>query len=124
MNEKKLQEAIDRQKLCLTVPPIFEQDVKDIELLISLATAYLDVKGWPEEMEEETIDLYNADEQTVTINKEFNSALYLCKLAMVKKCSEENLMGVMLEYSQDSIDPEYIKGLALAIQNYLVGGER
>lgn len=100
---------------------------KTLQPLVDLATAYLSIEGMPEEKkihndysllrtEKGNIDFIRENE----LHSQFNSALHLCKLAMLKKC--EGLEEVIARFTQDSVDPEDGNALATAVRNHLLGG--
>lgn len=119
MTENDLREAVKDVERYFGIDGNIK-NLNGLKVLLDLATSYLEIKGWTEKkslMLDGEIRGWSFESGRLN---GFNEALSLYKLALIKRCSEENLMGAMLEYSQDSIDPEYIKGLATAIRTYLL----
>jgi len=101
MTEKEIREATERLKQILSSDYFdglesFWQDKsargileKDIETILTLANAYLNVKGFPNEKDVPSPKLWEMAEDIVVgcCEKTYNQALQDCKLAVVKNAS-------------------------------------
>jgi hypothetical protein len=85
-----------------------------LQVLIDLATAYLEIKDWPEEKALWVDD--NTDEVQAK-DIAFNVCLHACKLALLKKCEGlDKVIGGM------TIDAS-VKEVTTAIRTYLLEGK-
>jgi len=118
MNEQGIKEAVEQVQKWYDSSA--RMRVKEIKLLIDLAQQYLNVKGMPEEREKKFCNCDMVAEPASYCGcriDNFNEALHLCKLAMMKQSQ-------VSEEPQKSRDEKVREVLTNLLKLYLTGKKK